>query len=215
VAVANVLIIGGKDRPPFGILQVDSREPRQFTDADMVFLRSYANLVAAAVDRLRTIGDVRAGKEALQRSHEALEARVTERTRELVEANDKLRIEAEERERIEDQLRQSQKMEAVGQLTGGLAHDFNNLLTGISGSLELLQLRMGQDRVNDLERYIAAALGASKRAAALTHRLLAFARRQTLDAKVTDINHLVTGMEELVCRTVGPEVTVEVVAADL
>jgi signal transduction histidine kinase len=213
-AVANVLIIGGKDRPPFGILQVDSREPRQFTDADTVFLRSYANLVAAAVDRLRVIGDVRDGKEALQRSHEALEARVAERTRELVEANDKLRTEAKERERIEEQLRQSQKMEAVGQLTGGLAHDFNNLLAGISGSLELLQLRMRQGRIHDVERYITAAQDASKRAAALTHRLLAFARRQTLDAKLTDINHLIVGMEELVCRTVGPEVTVEVVTAD-
>ena len=213
-AVANVLIIGGKDRPPFGILQVDHREPRQFTDADMVFLRSYANLVAAAVDRLRTMGDVLDGKAALQRSHEALEARVAERTRELVEANDRLRTEAKEREEIEEQLRQSQKMEAVGQLTGGLAHDFNNLLTGISGSLELLQLRMRQGRADDLERYITAAQGASKRAAALTHRLLAFARRQTLDAKLTDINRLVAGMEELVCRTVGPEVMVEVVTAD-
>jgi signal transduction histidine kinase len=213
-AVANVLIIGGKDRPPFGILQVDSREPRQFTEADTVFLRSYANLVAAAVDRLRVIGDVREGKEALQRSHEALEERVAERTRELVEVNEKLRTEAKERVRIEEQLRQSQKMEAVGQLTGGLAHDFNNLLAGISGSLELLQLRMRQGRVNDVERYITAAQDASTRAAALTHRLLAFARRQTLDARLTDINRLVVGMEELVCRTVGPEVAVEVVAAD-
>ena len=115
--------------------------------------------------------------------------------------------------RIEEQLRQSQKMEAVGQLTGGLAHDFNNLLAGISGSLELLQARIGQGRINDLERYLVAAQGAAKRAAALTHRLLAFSRRQMLDPKPTDANRLITGMEELVRRTVGPEVAVEVVTA--
>ena len=115
--------------------------------------------------------------------------------------------------RTEEQLRQAQKMEAVGQLTGGIAHDFNNLLAGISGSLELLQTRVAQGRIGDLERYLGAAQGAAKRAAALTHRLLAFSRRQTLDPKPTDVNRLVAGMEELVRRTVGPEVAVEVVAA--
>ena len=120
---------------------------------------------------------------------------------------------AEARQRLEEQLRQSQKMEAVGQLTGGLAHDFNNLLAGISGSLELLQARVAQGRIGDLDRYLVAAQGASKRAAALTHRLLAFTRRQTLDPKPTDVNRLVAGMEELVRRTVGPAVRVEVVAA--
>src|SRR6202012_3543174 len=72
----------------------------------------------------------------------------------------------------EEQLRQAQKMEAVGQLTGGIAHDFNNLLTGIAGSLELLQARISQGRITDLDRYILAARGAADRAAALTHRLL-------------------------------------------
>jgi PAS domain S-box-containing protein len=118
-----------------------------------------------------------------------------------------------ERKLLEDQLRQSQKMEAVGQLTGGLAHDFNNLLTGITGSLELLGTRLAQGRTGELHRYITAAEGASKRAAALTHRLLAFSRRQTLDPRATDVNRLVAGMEELVRRTVGPAVMVEVVAA--
>ena len=113
----------------------------------------------------------------------------------------------------EDQLRQSQKMEAVGQLTGGIAHDFNNLLTGITGSLELLGARIAQGRIMEVDRYVAAAQGAAKRAAALTHRLLAFSRRQTLDPKPTDLNRLVAGMEELVRRTMGPEVAVEVVAA--
>ncbi|GJE14780.1 hybrid sensor histidine kinase/response regulator [Methylobacterium longum] len=113
----------------------------------------------------------------------------------------------------EDALRQSQKMEAVGQLTGGLAHDFNNLLAAISGSLELMQTRMSQGRLNDLDRYMQAAQGASKRAAALTHRLLAFSRRQTLDPKPTDVNRLVAGMEELIRRTVGPSIYVETVGA--
>ena len=113
----------------------------------------------------------------------------------------------------EERLRQSQKMEAVGQLTGGLAHDFNNLLTGITGSLELLQARIAQGRVKDVDRYVNAAQGAAKRAAALTHRLLAFSRQQTLDPKPTDVNRLVAGMEDLVRRTVGPGIAVETVAA--
>jgi PAS domain S-box-containing protein len=111
----------------------------------------------------------------------------------------------------EDALRQSQKMEAVGQLTGGLAHDFNNLLTGIVGSLELLQSRASQGRVNELHRYIVAARGAADRAAALTHRLLAFSRRQTLDPRPVAPNRLIAGMAELLQRTIGPGVQFEVV----
>jgi len=114
---------------------------------------------------------------------------------------------------LEQQLRQSQKMEAVGQLTGGLAHDFNNLLTGITGSLELMERRFEQRRLGEIDRYLSAAKGAAKRAAALTHRLLAFSRRQTLDPKPTNVNALAAGMEDLIRRTVGPEITVEVVAA--
>jgi len=113
----------------------------------------------------------------------------------------------------QEALRQSHKMEAVGQLTGGLAHDFNNLLAGISGSLELMQSRMSQGRFADVERYIVAAQGASRRAAALTHRLLAFSRRQTLDPKPTNVNQLALGMQELIQRTVGPHIPVEVVGA--
>ena len=113
----------------------------------------------------------------------------------------------------EETLRQAQKMEAVGQLTGGLAHDFNNILAGISGSLELMQTKLGQGRVGDLDRYLGLALGATRRAAALTHRLLAFSRRQTLDPKPTNINRLVAGMEELIHRSVGPEIAIVTVAA--
>ena len=131
----------------------------------------------------------------------AIERRLTE---EVVET-------AAERDRAEEALRQSQKMEAVGQLTGGLAHDFNNLLTGISGALEMMQVRIAQGRVNELEKYSVAAHGAVRRAAALTHRLLAFSRRQTLDPKPTDVNKLIFGVEELIRRTVGPQVEVETV----
>jgi PAS domain S-box-containing protein len=116
-------------------------------------------------------------------------------------------------EQSQQLLFQSQKMEAVGQLTGGLAHDFNNLLTGISGSLELARTRIAQGRIADVERFITAAQGAASRAAALTHRLLAFARRQTLDPKPTNANRLVTGMKELIDRTVGPETRVDIVLA--
>jgi PAS domain S-box-containing protein len=118
-----------------------------------------------------------------------------------------------ERRRLEQQLMQSQKMEAVGQLTGGLAHDFNNLLVGITGALELIKARVAQGRFNDLDRYVAAGQGAARRAAALTHRLLAFSRRQTLDPKPTDVNRLVADMVELIRRTVGPEIRVDIVGA--
>ena len=118
-----------------------------------------------------------------------------------------------ERREIEEQLRQSQKMEAVGQLTGGLAHDFNNLLTGISGSLEMMQIRIAQGRTAEFDRYFMAAQGAVKRAAGLTHRLLAFSRRQTLDPRPANVNKLLSGLEELIRRTVGPSIEVEVVGA--
>jgi PAS domain S-box-containing protein len=138
-------------------------------------------------------------EERLRELNETLETRVAERTADLVAT--------------QDALRQSQKMEAVGQLTGGLAHDFNNLLMGISGSLEMMQLRIAQGRLTDVERYVDAAQGAARRAAALTHRLLAFSRRQTLAPKPTDVKQLVTGMEELIRRTVGPAIEIETVNA--
>ncbi len=133
----------------------------------------------------------------LRNLNETLEQRVADRTAELMQA--------------EEQLRQAQKMEAVGQLTGGLAHDFNNLLAGIVGSLDLLQRRIKQGRTADIEKYVTGAMTAANRAAALTHRLLAFSRRQTLDPKVVDANALVAGIEELLCRTAGPAISVETV----
>jgi len=121
-----------------------------------------------------------------------------------------IRLRDEGLRRAEEALRQAQKMEAVGQLTGGLAHDFNNLLAGISGSLEVIQRSIALGRMDNVERFLATAKGAVKRAAALTHRLLAFSRRQTLDPKPINVNHLIGDMEDLVRRTVGPSVHLEV-----
>ncbi|MCY1032801.1 PAS domain S-box protein [Corallococcus sp. BB11-1] len=113
----------------------------------------------------------------------------------------------------ESALRQSQKMEAVGQLTGGIAHDFNNLLQGIVGSLGLLQKRLRQGRTSELERFVISAMGASQRAAALTHRLLAFSRMQPLDPKPVKVNPLVASMEDLLRRTLGEQMRLELVLA--
>ncbi|WP_150303363.1 hybrid sensor histidine kinase/response regulator [Pseudomonas saliphila] len=120
---------------------------------------------------------------------------------------DKLR--ETELESTQEQLRQSLKMEAVGQLTGGLAHDFNNLLTAITASLDLISRRIEQNRHDDVGRFISAAKEASSRAASLTHRLLAFSRKQTLAPQSVDPDQLIEGMLELICRTVGPLITVE------
>jgi PAS domain S-box-containing protein len=121
---------------------------------------------------------------------------------------------AERLKATEEALLQSQKMEAVGQLTGGIAHDFNNLLTGIVGSLDLLQTRLSQGRTDNVARYINAAMTSANRAAALTHRLLAFARRQPLIPKSVDVNQLVVSLEDLLRRTIGETLDLEILAAD-
>ena len=121
---------------------------------------------------------------------------------------------AERLKATEEALLQSQKMEAVGQLTGGIAHDFNNLLTGIVGSLDLLQTRLNQGRTDNVARYIHAAMTSANRAAALTHRLLAFARRQPLVPKAVDVNQLVMSLEDLLRRTIGETIDLEIVAPD-
>jgi PAS domain S-box-containing protein len=122
-----------------------------------------------------------------------------------------------EKRNIEAQLRQSQKMEAIGQLTGGIAHDFNNLLQVVIGSLEGLQRRAGTllqaPQGADLQRFIDNALRGADRAANLTRRLLAFSRRQALDAKPTDVGKLVAGMSDLLRRTLGEAIAIETVNA--
>ncbi|PYB78203.1 hybrid sensor histidine kinase/response regulator [Pseudomonas sp. LB-090624] len=115
-----------------------------------------------------------------------------------------------QREAAQEALRHAQKMEAIGQLTGGIAHDFNNLLAGIIGSLDLARLRGKQGRAEDVERYIAVAHHAAQKAAALTHRLLAFSRRQPLQPVCMDVNGLIGGLQDLVCRTVGPSISLTV-----
>ncbi len=167
-----------------------------------------------AVQARRRQYEVRSYLAEREQAARDLESLVAERTRALQAAYDELRTQIAEREQAEEALRQAQKMEAVGQLTGGLAHDFNNLLAGIIGSLDLMQTRIAQGRHEDLTRYTSAAMTAATRAAALTQRLLAFSRRQTLDPRPTDIHRLTAGMEELLQRTVGPAIRVRTVVAD-
>ncbi|MGC1331456.1 response regulator [Pseudomonas sp.] len=121
-------------------------------------------------------------------------------------ANDQLAREVAERARTEAQLLQAQKMDALGKLTGGIAHDFNNLLTGIITGLELIRKRISEGRNDAVLRYTDAALGSATSAAALTHRLLAFARQQPLDTRPTDVNEHILSLEDLLRRTIGEHI---------
>jgi signal transduction histidine kinase len=181
-------------------------EPGIFTERAERLVTGIAAQAAIAIDNARLYQSAqreiaaRAATEAdLQRLNETLEQRVAS--------------EVAERTRAEEALRQAQKMEAIGQLTGGIAHDFNNLLQGVVGSLHMLRSRAAAGRTADLGRYVDAALASADRAAALTHRLLAFARRQPLDPKPVDANRLVASLEDLVRRTAGPAIQVETVLA--
>ena len=109
-------------------------------------------------------------------------------------------------EAAQEALRQSQKMEVIGQLTGGIAHDFNNLLTGVIGSLDIVGRRIASGRTDELARFMDAAMVSAQRAGALTHRLLAFARRQSLDIRPNDVNRLIDGMQDLLQRTLGERI---------
>jgi PAS domain S-box-containing protein len=136
---------------------------------------------------------------ALENLNASLEQRVTERTAQLMQA--------------EEALRQSAKMEAVGQLTGGIAHDFNNLLQGIIGALDRIKSRVSEGRIGDLDNFLDGATSSAKRAAALTHRLLAFSRRQPVDPRPVDINDLIASVQELLRRSMGEAVTMNLAAA--
>ena len=160
------------------------------------------------------IQEIVEAREASTHGQEELEQLVTARTADLHASNERLQKEIVERAKTEEQLRQSQKMEAVGQLTGGIAHDFNNLLQGMSGSLDMIRIRLAQGRRADFERYMTVATASIERATSLTQRLLAFGRRQTLDPKSVDANQLVAGIEDLVRRTVGADIVVETVFSD-
>ena len=121
------------------------------------------------------------------------------------------RKQAEVLRQTEALLRQSQKMEAVGQLTGGIAHDFNNMLTGVIGSLDIMKRRIANQRYDDLDRFMDAAITSAQRAASLTHRLLAFSRRQSLDRKPTDVVPLIESMRDLLNRTLGEQVSLQTI----
>ncbi len=175
-------------RPPGG--------PESWARVFALPLRDPAGAVSGA---LVVIVDIDAAKRAqteLARLNATLEHQVETRTAELMAA--------------EAALRQAQKMEAVGQLTGGIAHDFNNMLQAIGGALEMVRRRVEQGRPEEAARYAEGARGTVDRAAALTHRLLAFARRQTLQPKPVRLATLIEGMGELIERTVGPAVTVQI-----
>tara|TARA_R110002095_G_scaffold201854_1_gene182921 strand:- start:13072 stop:15180 length:2109 start_codon:yes stop_codon:yes gene_type:complete len=148
-------------------------------------------------------------EEMLRRFNDDLEYQVKARTRALEEALEKLTQESQERARTEEQLRQSMKMDAVGQLTGGIAHDFNNMLTGVIGALDLMRLRIGRQQYGDLDRYMTAAHTSASRAAALTQRLLAFSRRQSLEARATSVNPLILSLGDLLKRTMTERIKLE------
>jgi signal transduction histidine kinase len=118
-----------------------------------------------------------------------------------------------EREKVEAALRQAQKMEAIGQLTGGIAHDFNNILQGILGSLELYKKSLRLGRTEAAARFIESAVASANRAAAVTHRLLAFSRRQPLSPTMVEVNRLVDGMADMIRHTVGERIAVDLFAA--
>lgn len=174
-----------------GGLSYGHPEPCQFTPRHEKLMTALAAQAAIAIDNATLFQQV-------QCANETLEQRVESRSRELSLAN--------------AALRQAQKMEAVGQLTGGIAHEFNNLLAGIIGSLEMIDRRIAQKRVEGLDRYVNGAQDSANRAANLTQRLLAFSRRQTLDPKPTDVARLVLDIEQLISRTVGPSINVKVIA---
>lgn len=157
-------------------------------------------------DRSRGEDELRASQQALRQLNETLESRITERTRDLARANDRLVKEIAERERAQAALVQAQKMEAIGQLTNGIAHDFNNLLTAIVGNVDMIRQRTTDERLKRLAAY---AHEAANRASRLTGQLLAFSRTQRLDLKSINVDELVEGMNDLVRRSIGPSIDVE------
>jgi signal transduction histidine kinase/PAS domain-containing protein len=179
------------------LMAIHQKVPHIWSEEEKALIREVTERSWAHIQRVRAEAELRQTAEALSQLNATLEARVEERTASLLQA--------------EEALRHSQKMEAVGQLTGGLAHDFNNILAGIGGSLELMGTRLSQGRIGDINRYLSGAQSAVKRAAALTQRLLAFSRRQTLDPKPSDINRIVAGMEDLIIRSIGPAVHLDTV----
>jgi signal transduction histidine kinase len=181
-----------------GGLHLHQTRSRIWTDDEADLVAEVAARTWDAIKRALAEAELRTSENALRELTETLERRVGERTAELQQAH--------------DQLRQSQKLEAMGALTGGVAHDFNNLLTPIVGSLDLLQRRgLGGERE---QRLIAGAIQSADRARILVQRLLAFARRQPLQTSAVDVGRLVEGMADLLSSTTGPQVRVVVDVQD-
>ena len=201
IVVPEVLLVplylGGT--APLGTLWIVSDREGHFDSGHARALTELAAFVGIALRMVCSEERLHQREAQLRDENASLEARVKERTAELMAS--------------EEQLRQALKMEAVGQLTGGLAHDFNNLLTAIRGGLELMGIRLSQGRVSELNRYLIAASSSVDRAASLTHRLLAFSRRQTLSPKPTAINKLIANMEDMIRRSIGPSIQLEIVGA--
>ena len=196
---AQTTPLRSRDGRLLGMISTHWSTPHQPSDRDLRLLDILARQAADLLERTIADESLREAQAELRALNETLEQRVAERTAMLMQA--------------EEKLRQSQKMEAVGQLTGGLAHDFNNLLAGISGALELMNRRIHQGRLSDVDKYMVAAQGSAKRAAVLTQRLLAFSRRQTLEPRATNVNTLMYGMAELIQRTAGPGIQIETAGA--
>lgn len=137
------------------------------------------------------------------------EQRLRERAQrqEIAITTSQLAHEVAERARTEEQLLQAQKMDALGKLTGGIAHDFNNLLTGIITGIELMKQRIIEGRADSVLRFADASLSSARSAASLTNRLLAFARKQPLDARALDVNERIRSLEDLLRRTIGERIT--------
>ena len=179
----------------------------QWIDARARMVRDELGKPLQLIGLSSDITERKAVAEALQQANDRLERRVQERTAQLQQAHDELLSQAVERERTEEQLRHMQKLESIGELTGGVAHDFNNLLTAVIGNLELLKKRVGANvGINGL---VDGALQGAQRGAALTQRLLAFARRQALDPRSVDLAGLVLGMLDLLRRSIGPTVELD------
>jgi signal transduction histidine kinase/ActR/RegA family two-component response regulator len=193
--------------------QIFSAEADRFTD----YLSWLGALVAVgavflgvvAVQALRQNAVARRLAESETERAEALEQAVRERTQELWEANQALKAEAEERQAAEAQLRQVQKLEAVGQLTGGIAHDFNNMLAVVVGGIDLAQRRLNGPR-REVLMHLQNAMEGATRAAALTRRLLSFARSEPLLPERVDSRELISGMSDLLDRTLGERITIDV-----
>jgi PAS domain S-box-containing protein len=179
---------------------------RFWSSGRMVALRDRRGEVAGYLKILYDRSVEKQARDALEALNSELEDRVGERTRDLAEANEKLRSEIAERARASEQIRQLQKMEALGQLTGGIAHDFNNLLTAILGGLEVTRRRTEDPRSL---RLIDSSISAAQRGAKLIAQLMAFARKQHLRMEYLPLNTLVREMHELLERSVGGAVRLE------